>query len=290
VIKVHNATWDIGREDALHCPFTSSCIAGQIELGIDATRGCRYPGLGASVIAERAHNDAGDCLTAIKELVFEERKITMDQLLAALAVNFEGYDDIRQMCLAAPKYGNDDDEADAMVALLWKNATDSFQQYRTADGQRFQIETQGAAWAQWAGEMVGALPNGRKAGVPLYDAAASPMQGRDTKGMTAVLNSVTKCCDPAHVHGPVLNQRIAPGALKSRAGRDKLAAVIASYFDRPSYHIQFNVFDREMLLDAQKHPENYRNLLVRVAGYSAFWVELKPEVQEDILLRTEQGL
>ncbi|MFC2058596.1 glycine radical domain-containing protein [Chloroflexota bacterium] len=163
-------------------------------------------------------------------------------------------------------------------------------QYRTADGQRFQIERQGAAWAQWAGEMVGALPNGRKACLPLYDAAGSPMQGRDSRGITAVLNSVTRCCTPTYVHGPVLNQRITPGGLKSKAGRDKMAMLIASYFDRPSYHIQFNVFDREMLLDAQKHPENYRDLLVRVAGYSAFWVELSYEIQEDILRRTEQEL
>ncbi|MFC2058224.1 pyruvate formate lyase family protein [Chloroflexota bacterium] len=290
MVKANHATWDVGKEDALYCPFTSACVAGQIDLGVDATRGCRYPALDTAAFVDRAHADAGDSLTAIKKLVFEDKKLTMDQLLNAVEANFEGYEDIRQMCLAAPKYGNDDDEADAMVSMIWKNATDSFLKHRAADGQRFRIERSGGAWAQWAGETAGALPNGRKTGTPLYDASASPMQGRDTRGMTATLNSVTKVCDPAHIAGPVLNQKISPGSLKSKAGRDKMAMAIASFFDRPSYHIQFNVFDREMLLDAQKHPENYRDLVVRVAGFSAFWVELTPRVQEDILLRTEQQL
>jgi len=289
-VKVHNATWAIGREDALYYPLTSACVAGQIELGRDATRASRYPGLDAPTIVDRALNCAADCLTAIRKLVFEEKRITMAALRSALAANFEGHEDIRQLCLSAPKYGSDDQEADAMAALVWGNATDRMQQYRTATGERFHLMRQGASWGHWAGVMVGALPNGRKAGTPLYDAAASPMQGTDKAGFTGVLNSVTKVCDPAHVWGPILNQRFAPRMLQSKAGREKLAAALRTYFDRPSFHIQFNVYDKQTLLDAQAHPENYRHLVVRVAGYSAFWVELTPEVQKDILNRTEQAL
>ncbi|MFC2058588.1 pyruvate formate lyase family protein [Chloroflexota bacterium] len=290
VVRVHNATWAIGREDALYCPLTSACVAGQLELGVDVTRGSRYPALDATTFSDRCHNDVADSLTAIKKLVFEDNKLTIDELLTAITANFEGYEDTLQMCLAAPKYGNDDDEADAMMALVWQNATDGIQQYRSADGQRFRIMRSGGSWAQWAGEIVGALPNGRKAGTTLYDASGSPMQGKDTKGFTATLNSVTKGCDPIYVDGPVLNQRLAPRALQSNEKKAKFAALLASFFDRPSCHIQFNVFDREMLLDAQKNPENYRDLIVRVAGYSAFWIELTPELQNDILSRTEQEL
>jgi formate C-acetyltransferase len=247
--------------------------------------------LWADGVGDRAHPDAADSLTAIRRLVFEDEKITMDQLLTALAADFEGHEDIRQMCLAAPKYGNDDDEADAMMTWVWQNATDSIKQYRDANGQRIGRNTGQPFWATWAGAMTGALPNGRKAGTSLCDAAASPMHGQDKNGFTAVLNSVAKCCDhEAYVEATTLNQMFSASVLRSKANREKLAAAIACYFDGPTYEIQFNVFDKEMMLDAMKHPEDYRNLLIRVAGYSAFWVDLTPEVQQEILSRTEQGL
>jgi formate C-acetyltransferase len=290
-VRLLNSTWAIAIEDATYFPFVSALVAGQLELGRDATRGGRYPGLWADGVGDRGHPDAADSLTAIRRLVFEDKKSTMDQLLTALAADFEGYDDIRQMCLAAPKYGNDDDEADAMMTWVWKNATDSIKQYRDANGQRIGRCTGQPFWATWAGGMVGALPNGRKAGTSLCDAAASPMHGQDRKGFTAVLNSVAKCCDhAAYVEATTLNQRFSPSVLRSKANREKLAAAIACYFDGPTYQIQFNVFDKEMLLDAMKNPADYRDLVIRVAGYSAFWVDLKPEVQLEILSRTEQRL
>jgi len=277
-------------EDALYFPFISAFLQDCIAKGKDVIRGGgRYQQLEAWCFVDRGIQDASDSMIAIKKVVFEEKKATMDELLQALEDDFEGHEALRRACLAAPKYGNDDDEADGLNSELWRYSIDKCQTYRDGWGRRFTMFRQGAAWSTWAGKNTGALPNGRKAGTSLADASASPQQGCDVKGPTATMNSVAKL-DNMYIEGPLLNMKFAPGMLKKKEGMAKFAELMGTYFDKGGFHVQFNILDRTTLLDAKEHPENYRNLVVRVAGYSAFWVELTPAVQDEIISRTEQTL
>jgi formate C-acetyltransferase len=277
-------------EDSPYFPFASAFLQDCIQNGKDVTRGGgRYQELESGVIVDRGVQDASDSLIAMKRVIFEEKKATMGELLEALKSDFEGYGELRQMLLATPKYGNDDEEADGLAADIWKHTVDGSQSYRDGQGRRFILFRQGAAWSTWAGKATGALPNGRKAGTSLADASASPEQGCDVQGPTATMNSVAKL-DPMFMEGPLLNMKFAPGMLRTKQGKQKFADLIATYFDKGGNHVQFNILDRETLLDAKDHPEDYRNLVVRVAGYSAFWVELTPAVQDEIISRTEHAL
>jgi formate C-acetyltransferase len=277
-------------EDADYFPFISAFLQDCIQKGKDVSRlGGRYQELEAFSIVDRAIPDTADALMAIKKVVFEDKKATMAQLLDALKNDWEGCEELRRACLTAPKFGNDADEPDAMAVDLWKYTVDKEQSYRDGFGRRFTMFRQGAAWSTWAGRRTGALPNGRKAWTSLADASASPMQGCDVKGPTATMNSVAKL-DPMFMEGPLLNMKFAPGILKKKEGQRKFAELLGTYFDKGGFHVQFNILDRETLLDAKQHPENYRSLVVRVAGYSALWVELSPAVQDEIISRTEQQM
>jgi formate C-acetyltransferase len=210
----------------------------------------------------------------------------MDEVLEALAANFEGHEELRKKLMAAPKFGNDDEYADEIASHIWDWTKRQVLEYRDWEGRRYVIFRQGAAWAAWGGATVAALPNGRKAGTTLADASASPVQNCDVSGPTAVLNSVAKL-DPMYMEGPLLNMKFAPGILHTKEGRKKFADMIGTYMDQGGFHVQFNILDRETLLEAKAHPEEHKNLVVRVAGYSAFWGELVPEVQDDIINRTD---
>jgi formate C-acetyltransferase len=225
---------------------------------------------------------------AIKKVVFEGG-VPMSELLDALKADFVGYEELRQKLLAAPKYGNDEDEVDELMADIWDYTKFKALSYRDHKGRRKTPFRQGAAWAQWAGKAIGALPNGRKAFTSLADASASPVQGCDMKGPTAVMNSLLKM-DTTYLEGPLLNMKLTPGMLATKEGQDKFANLIATFMDQGGFHVQFNVLDQKTLLAAKKNPEKYRSLVVRVAGYSAFWVELTPEVQDEIISRTEQEI
>ncbi|MFN8543395.1 MAG: pyruvate formate lyase family protein [Candidatus Binatia bacterium] len=277
-------------QDSNYFPFISAFLQDCIGRGKDATRGGgRYQQLEAWCFVDRAQQDACDALMGIKKVVFEDKKATMDELITALKADWQGYEELRQACLAAPKYGNDEDEPDEFLRAMWRYTVDKCQSYRDGFGRRFTMFRQGAAWSTWAGKSTGALPNGRKSGTSLADASASPQQGCDVKGPTASMNSVSKL-DNMFVEGPLLNMKFAPGMLKKKEGMHKFAELMGTYFDRGGFHVQFNILDRETLLEAKKNPEKYRNLVVRVAGYSAFWVELTPAVQDEIISRTEQRL
>jgi formate C-acetyltransferase len=289
-VDVYNHIEKAFYEDSPYFPIASAFLQDCIQNGKDVTRGGgRYQQLEAGVIVDRGIQDATDSLMAIKKVIFEEKKASMEELLEALKVDFEGREELRQALLAAPKYGNDLEEPDELAASIWQYTVERSQSYRDGEGRRFIMFRQGAAWSTWAGMTTGALPNGRKAGTSLADAAASPQQGCDVTGPTAAMNSVAKL-DPMFMEGPLLNMKFAPGMLRSNEGRQKFAELLGTYFDQGGNHVQFNILDRETLLDAKAHPENYRNLVVRVAGYSAFWVELTPAVQDEIISRTEQAL
>lgn len=233
--------------------------------------------------------DASDSLTAIRRCVYEDKTIGRQELLDLLKVNFEGHPDKRQILLNAPKYGNDQDEADEMAARFHRFLVDEM---RTIDGPyhtTFLSAPHSIAFHGAAGRKCGALPSGRLAGVALADGAVSPAQGSDEKGPAAVIRSAGKV-DHTPIFGTLFNMKFLPSALERTEDLRKLLALIRSYFvDGNGRHIQFNVVDRAKLLDAQKHPENYRNLVVRIAGYSALWVELDEKIQNEIIARTEQA-
>ena len=233
--------------------------------------------------------DAADSLAAIKKCVFEDRSVSRKELLDALKANFEGKEATRQLLLAAPKYGNDDDYADYVVADLYSWLCATLDEIEGPYGSRYVNAPHSLSFHGAAGRKVGALPSGRPAGVSLADGAVSPSQGADRKGPTAVVNSAGKV-DHVPMLGTLFNMKFHPSSLAEDEDLHKLLTLIRTYFDNYSgKHMQFNVVDRKILLEAQAHPERHRNLVVRVAGYSALWVELDRKIQDEIIARTEQG-
>ena len=230
--------------------------------------------------------DAADSLAAIKKCVFEDGIIGQQELLDALASNFKDKEPLRRQLTKAPKYGNDDDFADSIAVELygwwWKMVSEIDGPYGVKQlPAPYSVSVHGAA-----GKRVGALPSGRPAGRPLADGSVSPCQGADAKGPTAVINSAGKI-DQIPLFGTLLNMKFHPSAMKTDEDLTKIAALIKTYFDYGGKHAQFNVVDSKTLIEAQKEPERHRNLMVRVAGYSAYFTELSPNVQDEIIQRTE---
>jgi len=227
--------------------------------------------------------------------VFEEKKLTGAQIMHALETNFEDTSttptgpDIQQMLLAAPKYGNDNDYVDLLVKEATGHAMRDVRRYTSWTGGRAGFALLPVSQNVPFGEIIGATPDGRKAGVPTAE-GCSPTRGTDVKGPTAAVKSVAKLDHVLGDNGTLLNQKFNPTILKDISGLRKLAALIKTYFDLKGMHIQFNVVSVDTLKDAQKHPEKYADLMVRVAGYSALFVSLDPAMQEDIIMRTEHSM
>ena len=238
---------------------------------------------------EVGSSDAADSLAAIKKLVFDDKKITMAQLCDALDANFEGFEDIRKMCLEAPKFGNDDDYVDeqkAWVVHQW--ATEFVKLTNLRGGHGCPGGSSETSYVP-QGKMVGALPSGRPAGEPLAP-AASPCAGKDVNGVTSVLKSMGKVDGTEILAGLSLTCRIDPGVFKSEDGAKRLADMIRAFVDQKVFHLQINVVSSDILKDAQKEPENYRDLMVKVAGHNAYFTSLVEELQDSIIARTEHGL
>ncbi len=268
----------------LHSALMKDCIAK----GRDVMNGgLRYNQEIATFNLRSAQNVANSMM-AVKKLVFEQKKITMDELLKALSGNFEGQEELRQLLLAQPKWGNDDDEVDSLHAELWAWSAKVAKSSALHEWLDLPIIAHrgGATWHYLAGKTCGAFPDGRKAGQPFADANVSPMAGTDHKGPTAVINSASKLDHKASLDS-LFNMKFPPHLLKSDENKLKLLALIKTYFGRGGYHIQFNMVSKDELLDAKAHPEAHRDLIVRVAGYSAYFVDLVPSVQDDIIARTE---
>lgn len=232
--------------------------------------------------------NVADSLTAIKKLVFEDKRLTMQELKAALNSNWqgEGGERVRKLCLAAPKYGNDDDYADSIAAELYQFWADTTGSLDTALGGKHKPAAISITSQAPGGALTGATPDGRYAGECLADGTMSAMRGRDTHGITGLVKSAAKI-NQVPYQSTLMNVRFHPSALASTQDRSKLASLIRTYFAMGGKHMQFNVVTKETLLDAQKHPENYRDLVVRVAGYSAYFVQLGKTVQDEIIGRTE---
>jgi len=272
----------------LRFPF-NSCITGPgcMEKGQDILITDSNHSYG---ISDRAIVDTADSLTAIKKLVFDEKKLTMDELMNALDTNFEGArgEEIRQMCLAAPKFGNDIDEADLMVREIGIFSGSVIMSYKNPFDVPCKISREGLSWHYFGGLGVGALPNGRKSKEPLNDGSISPMRGMDKLGPTGVIRSVLKA-GFKESYASCLNQKFSGTVMQSQESREKLGILIDTFFRNGGQHIQFNMVDTEELLDAKVHPEKHRDLVVRVGGFSAYFVMLSPEIQDDIIYRSTQG-
>ncbi len=234
------------------------------------------------------YGTAADSLAAIKKTVYDEKTLSWEQVLHALEVNFKGEEMVRQRLIHAPSYGNDDPYVDQIAKRIDRAAVD----YASKNAEYLGIKMDLRYVSQSAnvpfGKVVGATPNGRFAGAAVAD-GSSASQGADQKGPTSVLmsNYRTKNTDYANRASRLLNVKFSPSAVNGREGLEKIAAFIKAWCYLKLWHLQFNIINRETLLKAQKDPDSYRSLLVRVAGYSAYFVELTPDLQMDIIQRTE---
>jgi formate C-acetyltransferase len=268
----------------LPVPFLSLLISDCIAKGKDYNDGgARYnttyiQGVGLGTIT--------DSLAAIEYQVFDEKQITLSQLSEALKADFKGYEKLRLTLLnKTPKYGNDDDYADQIMKAIFEAYYNAVDGRPNMKGGTYRINLLPTTVHVYFGKVVGATPDGRKSAEPLSE-GVSPVQGADTKGPTAVIKSVSKI-DHVKTGGTLLNQKFAPDLLADEEGLDKLAHLVRTYFKLDGHHVQFNVVDATTLRDAQKYPEKYKDLLVRVAGYTDYFVNLTEELQNEIIRRTE---
>ena len=270
--------------EMLQLPFTSITMPDCLEKGKDITNGgARYSFTGPQGVGLA---DVTDSLAAIQKIVFEEKKVSMAELMDALKNNFKGYERLQLMLQKAPKYGNDDDAADQFANLVSSIYCEAVSKYRNAWGGLYRPGLYPVSSNVPLGEVVAALPSGRAAGAPLAD-GISPEHYMDLNGPTAVMRSASKLDHLLPTNGTLLNQKFNPSYLDSEENINKLVDLIRGYFTMGGWHVQFNVVSADTLKAAQKEPENYPGLLVRVAGYSAFFAELSKVIQDDIIERTE---
>lgn len=227
-----------------------------------------------------------DCLSVLKRHVFEDRKISMDTLLAAVAKNWEGEEKLRQFIMnRTPFFGNDDPYADSIAVQVYNDLVDSIDGKPNTKGGCFRLNMLSTTCHVYFGLVLGASVNGRLAGNSISD-GTSPSQGADTHGPTAVIKSLGKL-DQVKSGGTLLNLRFLPSLLKKESDVEKLAHLIRSYFAMGGHHVQFNIVDTQTLYAAQEHPEDYKDLLVRMAGYSDYFNDMNADLQGEIISRTE---
>lgn len=268
-------------------PFLSIITNDCIKKGRDYNAGgARY---NTSYIQGVGIGTITDSLSSIKHHVYDRKDFTLSELVRAMSDNFVGHDEIyRKIRNETPFYGNDDDYADNIMKSVFEYYRDSVTGRPNVRGGHYRVNMLPTTCHVYFGEVMIASPNGRLAGKPVSD-GISPDKGADTKGPTAVLRSCAKM-DHLSTGGTLLNQKFTPSVLAGEEGKRNLAALIRAYFAMDGHHIQFNVIDRQTLLDAQAHPEEYRDLIVRVAGYSDYFRNLSRTLQDEIIERTEQTL
>ena len=228
-----------------------------------------------------------DALAAVKYHVFDKQGMSMRDLLAATAADFKGYEPLQNKLINhTPKYGNDDDYADSITQELFNVYYDLLNGRDNTKGGKYRVNLLPTTVHIYFGQVTGALPNGRNAGAPVSE-GISPTQGHDTKGPTAVIKSAAKI-DHARTGGTLLNMKLNPQLLADDESIDKLAHLIRAYFKLDGHHVQFNVITAETLRKAQQKPEENRELIVRVAGYSDYFIDIGRELQDEIIARTEQ--
>ena len=276
----------------LPVPFESLLMAGCLESGLDVTAGGTLYNL--SSVNALGMADVADSLVAIDRLVFRERCVTLPDLAQAVRSDYAGAGSLAAWAAAGPHYGNDIDEPDQIITLLAEDFCRQVDRgrdkrgYRNPRGGRFQSGMYSVHQHALRGELTGALPSGRRAGLALAN-ALSPCQGRDTTGPTALMLSATKLDHTRLGNGMVLDLKFHPSFFEDESRRQAFGALVESYFDMGGMEIQFNVISRETLLAAQRSPQDYRDLLVRVSGFSAYFIDLEPVLQDEIIARTEHA-
>ncbi|MBU7019082.1 MAG: glycyl radical protein [Theionarchaea archaeon] len=265
-------------------PFLSLLFDDCIEKGKDYHDG--GPRYNSTYIQGVGMGTVTDSLSAVKYHVFDMKNMTMEELLDILHINFKGKEPVRQMLLnETPKYGNDDDYADSIAQQVFEEYFTVLDGRPNTKGGKYRVNLLPTTVHIYFGQITGATPDGRKAEQPLSD-GISPSQGADRKGPTAVIKSVAKI-DHVKTGGTLLNQKFMPQLLEDDAGINSLAYLVRTYFRLGGHHIQFNVVNAEILKRAQETPENYKDLIVRVAGYSDYFVDIGKELQDEIIKRTE---
>ncbi len=279
-LRAKHFAWPLG--SALHDLCMKACkdihtpvIEGGIDLGY-----FEFIGYGTVV----------DSLAAIKKLVFEEKKLTMAELIDAMKANYAGKEVIRQLLVNTPKYGNNDPYADEIAKELDKVCLEYTRKYSQELGVHLDLRYVPFTSHVPFGKVVSATPNGRKAYTPLSD-GSSASQGADLNGPTAVLlsNYASKNYDFRERAARLLNIKFSPSCVAGEEGTEKLVSFIKTWCDLKLWHVQFNVINKETLLAAKKDPDKYRGLIVRIAGYSAYFVDLSPDLQDDLIARTEHA-
>ncbi|QPK00479.1 formate C-acetyltransferase [Enterobacter mori] len=282
---------DIGHRDWAPVPLLSSFISDCLVSGKDITDGgARYNFSGVQGIGVA---NLSDSLHALRGLVFEQQRLSFDELLAVLKANFatpEGEKVRARLINRFEKYGNDIDDVDNISAELLRHYCKEVEKYRNPRGGQFAPGSYTVSAHVPLGAVVGATPDGRFAGEQLADGGLSPMLGQDMQGPTAVLKSVSKLDNYLLSNGTLLNVKFTPATLEGDAGLQKLADFLRAFTQLKLQHIQFNVVNAETLREAQQRPQDFAGLVVRVAGYSAFFVELSKEIQDDIIRRTAHQL
>ncbi|MFZ0862314.1 MAG: trans-4-hydroxy-L-proline dehydratase [Candidatus Sulfotelmatobacter sp.] len=270
--------------DYMPAPFLSLLVDDCIAKGKDYNDG--GPRYNTTYIMGVAPATCTDSLAAIKYHVFDRKTLSMEELLLALAHDFAGHEKLRRLLWdRTPKFGNDDDYADAILADVFNAFFEEIDGRRNTKGGNYRVNYLSTTCHVYFGSMTGATPDGRRAWEPLSD-GISPVQGADRKGPTAVVKSAAKM-DHVRTGGTLLNQKFTPQLLKGEDGLDKVAHLVRSYFRLGGHHIQFNVVTAATLCAAQADPEKYRDLIVRVAGYSDYFCDLTRALQDEIIARTE---
>ncbi len=289
VARHHGKICNMLYSDFIQLPYRSALTDGCIEKGLDIWNG------GAQFVATstniNAGVDAANALLAIRSLVFEEKKFTIAELKEALDADFEGYDIIQRLCFNAPKHGNNVEKDEAVVSRVYQDAFDFFQE----DGDNYlgiygKPDAYSKSMHNYFGRQTGALPTGRKSHVALTDGSVSAQPGTDTNGSTALITSAANAVDTAAYNSVHLNVKLNPDIFHSDNGSASVISLIDSFFRQGGNHIQFNCIDAAVLKDARMHPENHRDLVVRVAGFSAFFTRLHEGIQDEIIARTEHEI
>lgn len=276
-------------QEILPDPLRSALMYNGIESGKDIW--CRHdiPFDNTASVCTIGMVNVGDSLAAIKKLCFDDKKYTLKELYDALEADWVGYDEMRQDFLNAPKFGNNDSYVDEIVARCYKLFTDFVPTMPTVTGGTTVPCGISITSHQPGGLLTGATPDGRKAGTLLADGTMSPMQGMDHNGPVAVMQSAMKV-DQDPFQATLLNMKFSPSSLKTESDMEKLAALIRTYLSNGGKHVQFNVVDQATLIAARENPQEHRDLLIRIAGYSAYFVQLNDSMQKEVIDRTQLSL
>jgi pyruvate formate-lyase/glycerol dehydratase family glycyl radical enzyme len=267
------------------CPFTSSLIDGCMKKGLDFTEGgAEHNFVGVTGVGLP---NVANSLAALKSYIYSSKKMGLDKFVSILKKDFENHEDFRlELWNKVPKYGNDDESVDCIAREMGQFYCREVSAHTGSFGHRFRPGLFAVSINVPFGLVTGATAEGRKAGRPLADGGISPVAGSERNGILGAIKSATRIDHVLAANGTLLNVRLSPAVFETEETLMKMASLLRSYHDLGGYHIQFNVIRDDVLRKAQKKPEEYRGLMVRVAGYSAYFTELNPEVQEDIISRT----